>query len=346
MANYTVELRTLVEGGHNIFDFHYPFYNEDKRREFEEKFIRHFYFREIGCETVDRFKLYLQDKMTLVFPYYNELFNAAEIEYNVLDNYNIKEEYTIEREGKENKGSVSSSVGQTYDEQASETKDSSESEGKTTGRTSDSRSDMETGKTTSEGSDTRTENSSENGTASSSGSNTSEGSESGNSNRKQWYLDTPQGKIDNLSKSNYITNFTENEDQTGKNTSAQGTAASESSSEISKNATSEGVTSSEANSERNLTSNSEGESNVDVTSKNDSSSNTKFSGEQRSTFDNNTRSETRGTQIEKSVYTKKGNIGVDTDSDMIHKHISLQKVLRKIELMFFEECEDLFMLVY
>ena len=122
MANYTIELKDVIEHGYNIFDFAYPFYNDDKKPAFEQSFIRHFYFREIGCDTVDRFKLYLKDKMLTVFPYYNELFKTALIEYDKLNNYNLTDKTvrTLENTGK-NAG-FSSSVGQLFDEQNSEGK--------------------------------------------------------------------------------------------------------------------------------------------------------------------------------------------------------------------------------
>ena len=71
-----------------------------------------------------------------------------------------------------------------------------------------------------------------------------------------------------------------------------------------------------------------------------------FTGEERTTADNNTRTRSEGYTTETIEHTKKGNIGVDTDADMIQKHIALQKILTQIEKMFFDECEDLFMLVW
>ena len=65
MAQYTMELRTIIENGYNIFDFPYQFYDEEQRLKFQEHFIKHFYFREIGCDTIDRFKWYLEDKFNL-----------------------------------------------------------------------------------------------------------------------------------------------------------------------------------------------------------------------------------------------------------------------------------------
>ena len=74
MANYTVELRT-IEQNEKVFNFNYPFYSESKadKYEFEKLFIKHFYFREIGFETPERFKHKLEAKLNLIMPYYRQL---------------------------------------------------------------------------------------------------------------------------------------------------------------------------------------------------------------------------------------------------------------------------------
>ena len=45
MANYTIELRELVEYNCPIFDFSYPLFDESYRETFERNFIDDFYFR-------------------------------------------------------------------------------------------------------------------------------------------------------------------------------------------------------------------------------------------------------------------------------------------------------------
>ena len=72
MANYTIELYRLIEDKHfNIFDFEYDFYTDDIeiRKNFEKKFEDYFYFREIGQETVSRFKHQLRTKLNIIAPY-------------------------------------------------------------------------------------------------------------------------------------------------------------------------------------------------------------------------------------------------------------------------------------
>lgn len=325
MANFSVELRTIVEAGVNIFGFPYDFYDESKRAEFEKAFIRHFYFREIGCETTERFRWYLEDKMRTVFPYYNELFKAAQIEYNILDNYNVTEEYEIRRKGLDKENNVSSSVGRASDNQSSETTEYRDGSGTvtTTGSTDDSQTVTETGKTDRDSTVTQTSDSK------------LSIDEKKSLHSKRLFLDTPQGILE-IRDSKYITNITDTTDTTITEAThdTEGTVATNTDEDVS------------TQNSKQLTGGSTSNQQVTNSDVSETTSSTIYNGEHRATHDNNTRVEKVGDHVETSVYTKKGNIGIDTDSDMITKHINLQKVLRNIERMFFEECEDLFMLVY
>ena len=87
MAQYTVELRELIENGVDIFSFNYPIYDENHREELEKKIINHYYFREIGFETVGRFKHYLSMTMNEIMPKYNRIYKAyAEKEIEIFAN--------------------------------------------------------------------------------------------------------------------------------------------------------------------------------------------------------------------------------------------------------------------
>lgn len=79
MATYTMELRTLIETYHtDIFDFDYAFYSDkdDEKKAFEELFINHFYYHEIGCETYSRWHHLLKSKLQLIMPYYEQLYQT------------------------------------------------------------------------------------------------------------------------------------------------------------------------------------------------------------------------------------------------------------------------------
>ena len=76
MANYTMEIRQLTDNPLiGLFTFDYVFYSDNPKdkEEFEKLFIQWYYFREIGFETPERFKLKLQAKLNVIMPYYRQL---------------------------------------------------------------------------------------------------------------------------------------------------------------------------------------------------------------------------------------------------------------------------------
>ena len=93
MEQYTITLGEIIENNVNIFDFDYPFFNEEHKPTFEKHFIDYFYFDEIGFETVAKFKKRLNIKFNLIMPYYNKIFLADNLEQRILDNYDVTETY-------------------------------------------------------------------------------------------------------------------------------------------------------------------------------------------------------------------------------------------------------------
>ena len=77
MANYTMEIREMIDNPliNGVFTFDYPFYNDnvEDKKEFEELFLKYYYFREIGFETPSRFKMKLESKLKLIMPYFRQL---------------------------------------------------------------------------------------------------------------------------------------------------------------------------------------------------------------------------------------------------------------------------------
>ena len=110
MANYTMEINQMMNnpiiGG--VFTFPYDFYsdNENDKKEFEELFIQHFYFREIGFETPYHFKLRLQATLNLKMPYYRQLalteWNKVKSIEQMMTSKNLKETTTHEQSIKGN----------------------------------------------------------------------------------------------------------------------------------------------------------------------------------------------------------------------------------------------------
>lgn len=76
MANYTMEIRQLIDNPLiGLFTFDYDFYSDNPKdkEEFEKLFVQWYYFREIGFETPEHFKMKLQAKLNVIMPYYRQL---------------------------------------------------------------------------------------------------------------------------------------------------------------------------------------------------------------------------------------------------------------------------------
>lgn len=74
MAKYTTTIRNLMD---NNFDFglkDYPIFDPEYRTVLNNKILMHYYMDEIGFETAGLFKVYLNNKMNEIMPYYNELY--------------------------------------------------------------------------------------------------------------------------------------------------------------------------------------------------------------------------------------------------------------------------------
>lgn len=80
MASYTMTIGEMLQSDlcKNIFPDHYPFYVDDEtlKKEFEEKFIKHYYYREIGYETPFMFIQRLEAFLTVRMPYYEKLYET------------------------------------------------------------------------------------------------------------------------------------------------------------------------------------------------------------------------------------------------------------------------------
>ena len=124
MANYTIELRFLDnEPLNKVFDFDYNYYMKDlvsdevyeqKKKEFERKFIDTYYFDEIGFETPDRFKQRLKNYLDRGFKVWHERYKTElEVEnqhINFLLNKDLVEERITEGNSTGNSSTTSSSA--------------------------------------------------------------------------------------------------------------------------------------------------------------------------------------------------------------------------------------------
>ena len=112
MSNYTIELRFLNNPPMSkLFDFQYDYYMKDlvpeevyqqKKKEFENKFLEFYYFDEIGYKTPDRFKQRLKNYLDMGFKKWNERYNTElEVQKNNI-NFLLNKDLIEERTTKGN----------------------------------------------------------------------------------------------------------------------------------------------------------------------------------------------------------------------------------------------------
>jgi hypothetical protein len=171
MANYTIELRQIVsDPQYQLFKDDYPFYSDDEqvKKRFEEMFINYFFFNEIGCETVYRWKHMLYSRLRLKMPYYRQLYES-ELRSQDIDfmlNKDLIESYTKTIEDESQSESSTQSNGNTQNHSTNHAKLSNINDGVAA-------AELTTGKLTSVGEDVNntklSQNSSGNATSMSKG---------------------------------------------------------------------------------------------------------------------------------------------------------------------------------
>lgn len=85
----------IAAGRTRIFTFNYDLFDPNYKGVIETEFLRHYYTREIGQETVALWKLKLEDWWTLTLPKYNKLWESANLEFNPFHDV----DYTITHQG-------------------------------------------------------------------------------------------------------------------------------------------------------------------------------------------------------------------------------------------------------
>lgn len=197
MSVYTTELRMICESysgleigvGYNDVDAvienswekifkKFPIFNETYRSILCKKIIGHYYTREIGAETVGLWKMWLNQRMFEIMPYYNKLYESEMLNFDPLNEIDFtkttSERTTSDRSGTESAtGNVSSKISSNE-----ETTQSGNSESKITATSSNSASD--TGTIT----------------------------DNNTTNSKSRHSDTPQGSLANIENNSYLTDAT------------------------------------------------------------------------------------------------------------------------------------------
>lgn len=89
MAEYTIELHDAIDNfipPETLFDFDYTLHDPLHKPVLEQLIINHYYYREIGFETIDRFKRYLSATLNEILPKYNIMYEQLETDLVMLSN--------------------------------------------------------------------------------------------------------------------------------------------------------------------------------------------------------------------------------------------------------------------
>lgn len=184
MSKYTTQVRFICEnalnltsqgdysnindaisaGRNSIFTFDYNIFDDNYKAVIETEFLRHFYTREIGFETVALWKLKLEDVWKLKIPYYNKMWESANLTFNPL--YDV--DYTTDHSGNAQTDTSENRYNESFT------------------------NNSERGKTTNEN-ETNTE------------------SETHSLNK---YSDTPQGALNGVIDTDWLTNATQDDEET------------------------------------------------------------------------------------------------------------------------------------
>lgn len=293
---YPLEKRIEV-GRKELFDFDYPFFDENYKPIFERNFIEYFYTREIGFETMGLFKLRLRSWLRLNMPYYNEMWKSTLIEFDPL----VNSERTITSTKELEREQIDDTTRDTIDLNKTDIESQSNTKGHSLSDT----------------------DSTENADSSTDDTGTSENDRRGNHFTREIDAETPDSRLQLTSNADgsgtveYASNIKETRGNDSENTKATTT------NKRNQNRTTDGNV------------HDESESTTDTTAT------------QGQTYDGS-RNETGNllsniNDIEDYVYHTVGKIGVQSYSKMM---MDFRESLINIELMVFEDMQELFSLIY
>ena len=118
MSKYTTEVRFIceteagysenqsasnvdaaIEKSWNKIFGDFPIYDEKYRKVLCCKILKHFYLREIASETVGIWKMWLTERMNMIMPYYNQLYQSATLEFNPLYDVDLNTTHDLKDAG-------------------------------------------------------------------------------------------------------------------------------------------------------------------------------------------------------------------------------------------------------
>lgn len=185
MSGGSCDVDNIIANSWNkIFTSKAPFFDEKYRSILCQKILKHYYLREICCETVGVWVLWMNTKLEEIMPYYNQLYESAKIKFNPLHDVDLTREHNRNADS-------TSKEDETRTQTTTETKENNDNKIRNL-------------------SGTNNIDGTSNGTITT--------SNSSNGTKRDLYSDTPQGAITELENEKYLTNarkITENTTESG-----------------------------------------------------------------------------------------------------------------------------------
>ena len=120
MSKYTTQVRYIIEEATLsyanrpiydrlklacpvIFNFDFPIWDEAYRETLETKILSHYFNCEIGFETVGLWRYYMWEKLNLIMPYYIDLHETIENEFDYLNDIDYNETFSENKDKTEDK---------------------------------------------------------------------------------------------------------------------------------------------------------------------------------------------------------------------------------------------------
>lgn len=102
----------VIEGAWNkIFTSKVTFFDESYRSVLCQKILKHYYLREICCETVGIWKLWMNERLETIMPYYNQLYESELIKFEPLNDVNLTRKHDRTVDGTEERNGETSDTG-------------------------------------------------------------------------------------------------------------------------------------------------------------------------------------------------------------------------------------------
>lgn len=191
-----------------IFDEHpgIDLYNPGHYPELCKKILLHYYMREICCETVGLWELWMQTRMREILPYYNKLYESIDFKFNPLYDVNVTKEHTRSETGN------TTSHGSKNTTEDTTLRNTEDEVGRTltNNHTTESNAGNQRGTSHENSTDTTNKTTDSNKTTDA----------EYNQDTMDRYADTPQGKVTSPIFDKYLTNA-RNIDQTGSSTTTE-----------------------------------------------------------------------------------------------------------------------------